>query len=192
MYAYFGNEEGYGGYGGYGVVLRNTLAKPLVASAKFSKNGISFFHQAVMGIKAGVKLAERRKLSDFHVQCNSSTLPALFRATRRCSNKECFKTRDPLSICRACEAYFSRFASLDMLVISLGMELRGNEKIVGFGSSRGGNTAARYMAKSSIYKRREVEIEAVDFPEELREIIWKDACFIPDFFREMGSAGQED
>ncbi|KAI3952737.1 hypothetical protein MKW92_021158 [Papaver armeniacum] len=67
VYAYFGNEEGYGRYGGYGVVLRNALAKPLVASAKFSKNGISFFHQALMGIKVGVKLAERRKLSDFHV-----------------------------------------------------------------------------------------------------------------------------
>ncbi|KAI3845954.1 hypothetical protein MKX03_013639 [Papaver bracteatum] len=189
VYAYYDNEEG---YGGYGVVLRNALAKPLVASAKFSENGISFFHQALMGIKAGVELAERRKLSDFHVQCNSSTLPALFRNTRRCSNKKCLETRDPFSICRGCKTYYSSFASCGMLLISLGLELRGNAKIVDFGSSWGRNKAARYLAKSSMNERREVEIQAVDFPEELRDIIWKDACLLPDFFKEMGSAGHED
>ncbi|KAI3865655.1 hypothetical protein MKW92_027075, partial [Papaver armeniacum] len=48
-------------YGGYGVILRNELGKPIIASAKFSKDGKSFFYQVFTGIKAGLKLADKHK-----------------------------------------------------------------------------------------------------------------------------------
>ncbi|KAI3909792.1 hypothetical protein MKW98_014209 [Papaver atlanticum] len=40
VFAYFKKGQG---YGGYGVILRNAVAKPIIASAKFSKDGKSFF-----------------------------------------------------------------------------------------------------------------------------------------------------
>ncbi|XP_026454638.1 mitotic apparatus protein p62-like [Papaver somniferum] len=64
VYAYYRKKEkGLGGYGGYGVILRyDDSAKPVTASAKYSADGKSFLYQVLMGIKAGVKLAEDHNL----------------------------------------------------------------------------------------------------------------------------------
>ncbi|KAI3904216.1 hypothetical protein MKW92_051439, partial [Papaver armeniacum] len=214
VYAYFEKGEG---YGGYGVLLRNALAKPLVASAKFSENGKSFFHQAFLGIKAGVKLAKRHKLSDFfYIQCNSAVAPALVYDTVHCANNQGRETRSYKNICGSCKTAFSCYASRDRLLVSLVMEL-GKEKIVGFYGSWGSNAAARFLAESEMNKRREVEkkgeknkrhevkkkedricpddvkgMKPVDFPEELRNIIWKDASVLPHFKYARPPPVQED
>lgn len=202
VYAYFEKKEG---YGGYGVILRNAPAKPLVASAKFSENGKSFFHQAFLGIKAGVKLAKRHKLSDFfYIQCNSATAPALVYDTRHCANNQGRETRSNKNICGSCKTAFSCYVSRDRLLVSLVMEL-GKEKMVGFYGSWGSNAAACFLAESEMNKRREVEkkeerispddvkgMKPVDFPEELRSIIWKDASVLPHFKYARPPPVQED
>ncbi|KAI3910998.1 hypothetical protein MKW98_015655, partial [Papaver atlanticum] len=65
VYAYF-NEKKL--YGGYGVVVRNALREPIIASAKFSKAGISFYYQVFKGILAGASLAEEYGCSGSHLR----------------------------------------------------------------------------------------------------------------------------
>ncbi|KAI3889675.1 hypothetical protein MKX03_007697, partial [Papaver bracteatum] len=213
VYAYFAKEEG---YGGYGVILRNALAKPIVASARFSKYGTSFYYQVFMGIKAGVRLAEKHQCSDFHVECNSDSVPALFRDARRCTSNECRDTCNPYNICKSCEAYFSCYEGCDSLMMPLLLDLRGKKQIVELLNAWGSNAAARYLAKKEqkdkrleverkgeknkrrVVKKKEEriapdddgEMEADNFPEELRNIILKDASGM--HFRAIGPLVKKD
>ncbi|KAI3964805.1 hypothetical protein MKW92_028179, partial [Papaver armeniacum] len=186
VYAYFNKRQG---YGGYGVILRDALAKPIIASAKFSKDGKSFFYQVFMGIKAGVKLADRHKRSFLHVQCNSIMVAALFRDARECSNNKCRDTSYPNYICERCEIFFSRYIGWNRnrrLLVSLVVELRGKNIVVT--NLMGTEEASHYVAKrEKMIKRREVEeriapdddkpgeMKPVDFPPELINILWEDA-----------------
>ncbi|KAI3870228.1 hypothetical protein MKX03_011916 [Papaver bracteatum] len=214
VYAYFEKEEG---YRGYGIILRNALPKPLVASANFLKNGTSIYYQVFMGIKAGVELAEKHELSGFHVECNSDSVPSFFRDARHCSSNECRDTRDPYNICKSCEAYFFCFVGSNRrLVMPLVLELRAKKKIVELSNAWGSNAAAHYLAKrekknkshevekkGEKNKRHEFtkkeeriapadddEMEADEFPQELRNIIWKDALGM--HFRGIGPLVKKD
>ncbi|KAI3902126.1 hypothetical protein MKW92_008535 [Papaver armeniacum] len=204
VYAYFDKEEG---CGGYGVILRNALAKPLVASANFSKNGTSFYYQVFIGIKAGVKLAEKHELSEFHVECNSDSVPALFCDARRCSSNECRHTRDPYNICKSCEVYLLCYEGCDRrLVMPLVLELRAKTKIIELSNAWGSNAAAHYLAKREKQKNKRHQVtkkeericpddddhgmEVDEFPQELRNIVWKDALGM--HFRGIGPLAKKD
>ncbi|KAI3891029.1 hypothetical protein MKW98_007334 [Papaver atlanticum] len=190
VYAYFNKGQG---YGGYGVILRDALAKPIIASAKFSKDGKSFFYQVFMRIKAGVELADRHKRSFLNVQCNSIMVAALFRDARECFNSKCRDTSYPNYICERCEIFFSSYIGwrrIRRLLVSLVVELRGKNIVVT--DSIGSEAASHYVAKrEKMIKRREVEkkeesriapdddkpgeMKPDDFPPELINILWEDA-----------------
>ncbi|KAI3896776.1 hypothetical protein MKW98_009629 [Papaver atlanticum] len=186
VYAYF--QKGLG-YGGYGVILRNAVAKPIIASAKFSKDGKSFFYQVFMGIKAGVELAEKHERSLLSIDCNSLMVTDLFDGAPRCSDKKCRDTRYLDYICKRCERYFSGYRGWNRrLLVSLVVELRG-KNIKEFTSSW--SEAAHYLAKrEKKNKRPEVEKKEErtapyddkpsdmvpdDFPPELKDFLWRDA-----------------
>ncbi|KAI3909794.1 hypothetical protein MKW98_014211 [Papaver atlanticum] len=187
VYAHFKKGQG---YGGYGVILRNALAKPIIASAKFSKDGI-LFYQVFMGIKAGVELAEKHERSFLNVQCNSHKVPVLFRDARHCSDNKCRDTRYPNYICKRCESFFSGYRGWNRrLMVPLVVELRG-KNIVELTNSGGANAAAHYLAKREkmikmpeVEKKEETiapdddkpaEMEPDDFPQDLKDILWQDA-----------------
>ncbi|KAI3861617.1 hypothetical protein MKW98_000569 [Papaver atlanticum] len=65
VYAYHNKNKG---YGGYGVILRDWHAKPVTASAMYSSDAKSFFTQVLMGVKAGVVLAEKYGISELCVE----------------------------------------------------------------------------------------------------------------------------
>ncbi|KAI3909728.1 hypothetical protein MKW98_014145 [Papaver atlanticum] len=190
VYAYFNKKQG---YGGYGVILRNDLAKPIIASAKFSKDGKSFFYQVFTGIKAGVQLAEKHKRSYLNVECNSAMVPALFHDAHRCSTKQCRGNY----ICESCEACISMYMGRDgRLVAPLLVELSG-KKIVQLTTSWGTDAAGHYLAKwgkknkrPQVEKKEEriapdddkpTEMKPDDFPQELKHILWQEAFRKPQF-----------
>ncbi|KAI3841056.1 hypothetical protein MKW92_051931, partial [Papaver armeniacum] len=188
VYAYFQKGQG---YGGYGVILRNAVAKPIIASAKFSKDGKSFFYQVFMGIKAGVKLAEEHKRSLLSVDCNSVMIPTLFRDIRRCSDKNCRDTRYPNHICERCESYFKGYRGWNKsLMASLVVELRGKKNLLQLTNSW--SKAAHYLAKREKKKKKEErsapddddkpgDMELDDFPPELKDILWIEAFATSNF-----------
>ncbi|KAI3852414.1 hypothetical protein MKW92_018404, partial [Papaver armeniacum] len=187
VYAYFQKGRG---YGGYGVILRNAVAKPIIASAKFSKDGKSFFYQVFMGIKAGVKLAEEHKRCLLSVDCNSVMIPALFLDACRCSDKKCRDTRSPNYICEVCESYFKSYRGWDKsLMASLVVELRGKKTLLQVTNSC--SKSAHYLAKREKKNKRPgveekeersapdddkpVVMELDDFPPALKNSLWIDA-----------------
>lgn len=76
VYAYFKKGQG------YGVILRDALAKPIIASAKFSKDGKSF----LSSIHGSEELSKKHQRSSLNVLCNSLMVAALFRDVHRCSD----------------------------------------------------------------------------------------------------------
>ncbi|KAI3968971.1 hypothetical protein MKX01_001448, partial [Papaver californicum] len=158
VYAYFRKGQD---YGGYGAILRNELAKPIIASAKFSKDEKSFYYQVFMGIKAGVELAEK------HGRSFSTSSVIRFEMFETCIS-----------------VYVGRDWRLVHPVV---MELR-DKNIRSLTSSWNSNPAAHYLAKrEKRNKRPQVEkkedpddekpgeIEPDDFPQELKDILWRDA-----------------
>ncbi|KAI3904188.1 hypothetical protein MKW92_040455, partial [Papaver armeniacum] len=187
VFAYFNKKKG---YGGYGVILRNAVAKPIIASANFSKYGKSFFYQVFMGIKAGVNLADKHKRSRLSISCNSIMVPALFRDAPLCSDTKCSEACHPDYICNRCERYFSGYRGWNRrLMGSLVVELRGkirSQKIKAL--KHAWSEPAHYLAKREKKNRRpEVEKKVVfyhdkpgdlvpdDFPRELKNLLWRDA-----------------
>ncbi|XP_026410299.1 uncharacterized protein LOC113305485 [Papaver somniferum] len=73
VYAYFNKKKR---YGGYGVIVHNDLGVPITASARFSKDGCSFYHQVFEGINAGVKLAGKLGCS-LRVRCDEYIMSEL-------------------------------------------------------------------------------------------------------------------
>ncbi|KAI3852913.1 hypothetical protein MKW92_028885, partial [Papaver armeniacum] len=179
VYAYYNKKQG---YGGYGVILRSEHAKPIIASAKFSKDAKSFFYQVFMGIKTGVELAGKHKRYFLNVECNSAMAPALFIDTRFCSSNKC---RDNF-ICESCESCISIYMGRDgRLVAPLLLELRG-QKIAQMTTSWGTDAAGHYLAKwGKMIKKKEeriapdddkpAEMKPDDFPQALKHILWQEA-----------------
>ncbi|KAI3860925.1 hypothetical protein MKX03_024811, partial [Papaver bracteatum] len=188
VFAYFKKGQG---YGGYGVILRNAVAKPIIASAKFSEDGKSFFYQVFMGIKAGVDLAEKHERSLLSIHCNSLMVPELFDNAPRCYDNRCRDIRDLNYICKRCDKYFSGYKGWNKrLMVPLIVELRGKsiEELESAWSK-----AAHYLAKrEKKNKRPEVEKTAPyddkpsdmvpdDFPQKLKDFLWRDAFASSDF-----------
>ncbi|KAI3941951.1 hypothetical protein MKW98_009161 [Papaver atlanticum] len=176
VYAYYNKDEG---YGGYGVILRYSAA-----------DGKSFFTQVLMGVKAGVRLAKKHKLSGLHVGCNSVEVPNLIYQICGCRNIEFTSAAGPYdpSICNWCEGYLTWTDGCDL---SLLPHLREIKDEIHNGpyvrdvsrSPRVLNAAAYYLAKMEKRKQKIArgdneepgEIEPDDFRQELKNILWKDA-----------------
>ncbi|KAI3853182.1 hypothetical protein MKX03_037411 [Papaver bracteatum] len=194
VFAYFKKGQG---YGGYGVILRNAVAKPIIASAKFSKDGKSFFYQVFMGIKAGVDLADKHKRSRLSIHCNSLMIPALFRDAPLCSDTKCSEARDPNYICNRCERYLSGYRGWNRwLMGSLVVELRGKirsrkiEELKNAWSEPAHYLAKREKKRSEVEKNEErtapyydkpCDMVPDDFPLELKNLLWQDAFASSDF-----------
>ncbi|KAI3863935.1 hypothetical protein MKW98_031527 [Papaver atlanticum] len=141
-------------YGGYGVILRDSASKPITGSAKFAADGKSFFTQVLMGVKAGVRLAKKRGLSNFHVWCNSNKLSELIACVWNCRTPECRSTVDPKGyICNDGRADFTWSDGCDMSLVPLLREIRAQtchgkdlENLEDF--SRSLNGAAYYLEKN--------------------------------------------
>ncbi|XP_026423562.1 uncharacterized protein LOC113319522 [Papaver somniferum] len=176
VYAYFRKEQG---DGGYGVILRNVVGKPIVASAKHSAEGKSFFfYQVLLGIKVGLKLAERHVLFDHSVRCNSIKVPQLILDARRCDDVKCKETTEIDNICKGCRSYLNFYAGGDVGLLPLIQDLKRQKFLPVAGFSRVSNEAAHYLAKMAKNKRlageEHNEIKPDAFPPELKDILWED------------------
>ncbi|RZC64019.1 hypothetical protein C5167_025781 [Papaver somniferum] len=190
VYAYYRKKEkGLGGYGGYGVILRyDDNAKPVAASAKYSADGKSFLYQVLMGIKAGVQLAEDHKLPGRSVRCNSVSVESLIRrAAYYCSNDECRNSYEHDKICRKCEAYLNWVVGCDMGLWPLVQDLKSQKELSLEKYPKACNEAAHYLAKMAKAKHEKKgksivqededlgEIVPDKFPGKLIDILWADA-----------------
>ncbi|KAI3868764.1 hypothetical protein MKW98_008849 [Papaver atlanticum] len=174
VFTYYNKRQG---YGGYGVILRNGGRK--------MENPFSY--QVFMGIKAGVDLAEKHGRSLLSIHCNSLMVPALFGDARDCFNKKCIDTGHPNYICKRCERYFSGYRGWNRrLMVSLLVELR-DKNIEELESAW--SEAAHYLAKQEKKNKRTApydddkpsDMSPDDFPQELKNILWRDAFASSDF-----------
>ncbi|XP_026387598.1 uncharacterized protein LOC113282749 [Papaver somniferum] len=171
VYAYFRKEQG---DGGYGVILRSMGGKPIVASAKHSGEGKSFFYQVLLGIKAGLVLADTNGISDRSVRCNSIKVPDLVLNARRCRDDNCKEANKVEKICKWCLSYLDLYVGSNMEVLPLVQDLK-RQKILPIAESpRVCNEAAHYLAKMAKNKRLVGEIKPDAFPQNLKDILWED------------------
>ncbi|KAI3982096.1 hypothetical protein MKX01_019002, partial [Papaver californicum] len=175
VYAYFRKKHR---DGGYGVILRHMAGKPIVASAKHSAEGKSFFYQVLMGIKAGVELADRRDLSDLSVRCNSIKVPDIIVHTRGCCDDKCKESNEVENLCWVCEGYLTGYEGSNLGLFSLIQFLKRRKDIPVEGFPRVSIVAAYYLAKRAMKNNSGdedlSEIEPDAFPVELKEILWDD------------------
>ncbi|KAI3894474.1 hypothetical protein MKX03_013805, partial [Papaver bracteatum] len=175
VYAYFRKEQG---DGGYGVILRNMGGKPIVASAKHSGEGKSFFYQVLLGVKAGLVLADRNEISDRSVRCNSIKVPDLVLNARRCSDDNCKEANKVENICKWCRSYLDLYVGSDMEVLPLVQDLKRQKILPIAGFPRVSNEAAHFLAKVAKDKRlageEHGEIKPDAFPPKLKDILWED------------------
>ncbi|KAI3866006.1 hypothetical protein MKX03_019531 [Papaver bracteatum] len=77
--------------GGYGVILRDPLGKPVVASASVQQNGKYYFYHVLDG--DGLALALQHKKYDLQLLCNSETLDGCLRRIFKQADDGLGKTR---------------------------------------------------------------------------------------------------
>ncbi|KAI3919922.1 hypothetical protein MKW98_001178 [Papaver atlanticum] len=84
---YFVCTDGYyrqGRKGGHGVIIRDNVGKPIVASAVASTEAVSFLYHQVQGVSRGVELAVEYSLRDIQLFCNAKHVARLVNMARRC------------------------------------------------------------------------------------------------------------
>ncbi|KAI3993018.1 hypothetical protein MKX01_009761 [Papaver californicum] len=184
VYAYYNSKDK--SYGGYGVILRDLFAKPITASAKFSADGKSFYTQLLMGMMAGLTLAERHGHLDLRLECNSIKIQGLIDQLWNCPNEES-KTLDDTCVCKRCLLYFTRSKGCDISLVPLVREVKalspkGSHPLGMIRFPRNSNRPAHYLAKMGKKNKEErtapgdedlPEIKPGDFPQELKEILWE-------------------
>ncbi|XP_026411551.1 uncharacterized protein LOC113306861 isoform X2 [Papaver somniferum] len=151
VYAYFNKKKR---YGGYGVIVHNDLGVPITASARFSKDGCSFYHQVFEGINAGVKLAGKLGCSHLRVRCNSAKLPFHFNYLDVCCNRKCKDTANANNICDRCDEYIMSELGCCPEMKLLVLKLRQKDPIDFLFNSAG--VAVHYPAKLEKKKRRDL------------------------------------
>ncbi|KAI3946631.1 hypothetical protein MKW92_036373 [Papaver armeniacum] len=150
VYAYFNKKQH---DGGYGVLVHNELGVPITASARFSKDGCSFYHQVFEGINAGVTLAGKLGRSHFHVWCNSSRLPSHFDHIYVCRNGKCKDRANADNVCDRCDEYIMNELGCCPKMKLLVLKLRQKDPIEFLFNPAG--VAVHYLAKLGKRRRKE-------------------------------------
>ncbi|KAI3954162.1 hypothetical protein MKW98_017986 [Papaver atlanticum] len=187
VYGYCDKDKG---HGGYGVILRNSLVRPIIAATWFSQVGGSQLFQVLSGIKTGIDLAVKYGYLRLSVCCNAQKAVELlgsstFRTAGTCHlrDRSIHKVKTG-SICRACtkRRLSVRGSSLEILIPVIKelkvVQAKFDEsnfrltKVV-----RDQNEPAHYLARSAEGNAVEApkEIQPADFPHELGEYLWNDA-----------------
>ncbi|KAI3851008.1 hypothetical protein MKX03_014433 [Papaver bracteatum] len=161
--------------GEYGVILRDPCGKPVVASASVQQNGESYFYHVLDGVKDGLALALQHNKYDLKLLCNSRTLA-------RCLSHIFQQADDGLS------------TVFDRLLISVVLETRRLKilfpllkEIIGTRSkimSKSHYFFSAYHLAKQLSKKMKTEgtpeikeiIRPIDFGEELKSILFEDAC----------------
>ncbi|KAI3868402.1 hypothetical protein MKW92_023164 [Papaver armeniacum] len=188
VYAYYRKKKKGKGYGGYGVIIRYADAKPVTATAKYSKVGISFFHQLLMGIKAGVKLSKGHNLSGRYVICNSTEVERVLKHAFNCRTDKCRTSYSHNLICKGCKDYLDSCVGCDMGLWPLIQDLKHEEGLDLVKYPRTSNEAAHYLAKTAKAKHDGKKLKGIacddedlgeikpdKFPPKLKDILWKDS-----------------
>ncbi|XP_026426582.1 uncharacterized protein LOC113322633 [Papaver somniferum] len=162
----------------------------------YSSDAKSFYTQVLMGVKAGVVLAEKHGISELCVESNSIKLPSLVNLLWDCPSVKC---RDGTGICyKGCLGSFFGCRGSDPSLVPLAREIKarapkGQDLDDLLGYPRGLNKAARYLAKME-KKKAEIqpdiedeggmvppgdewpaEIQPGDFPEKLKVMLFEQA-----------------
>ncbi|KAI3928413.1 hypothetical protein MKW98_024014 [Papaver atlanticum] len=192
------------GVGGYGVILRDPLGKPVVASASVQQNGKSYFYHVLDGVKDGLALALEHKKYDLKLLCNSVTLDGCLRRIFKQADDGLGKTmrtrhRQAPYRCGVCDRSLAiplGGKRLEILFPLLKEIIDTRTKIMSesryFFVSQAGtvvNQAAYHPAKQLSNKMKtagkpEIKeiIRPINFGEELKGILFKDACVGPRWY----------
>ncbi|RZC81129.1 hypothetical protein C5167_043698, partial [Papaver somniferum] len=182
-------------YGGYGVILRDSDAKPITASANFSVVGKSFYTQLLMGVMAGVTLVKNLRLPKLRVVCNSIKIPHVIDKIWDCKDIACRENKQYTYNCKWCWRSYFVFQGADRDLVPHARDIKaqireGLELLELTGYLGYLNKAAYYLAKMGKKNRAKVEnqeeriassdegtgeIKPCDFPQELKQILWRDA-----------------
>ncbi|MCL7032977.1 hypothetical protein MKW94_006618 [Papaver nudicaule] len=189
VYGYFHEEELQ--FGGHAVIVRDMPAKPITASAQFSRFGLTYLDHVLMGIEDGLELAFDHGCSSPNVLCNSRLVVQLLNNIIVSDSCRC-EIKTGGTICETCtlnnvsplikcyfvdKKYYFRNVEPSLEAVQ---GLRGSST---FEWNSGKNRAAHYLAKrvkanaeysgSPFYKA--VIEEPENFPYGLVDILLKDA-----------------
>ncbi|KAI3972374.1 hypothetical protein MKW92_003070 [Papaver armeniacum] len=200
IYGFYKKETG---VGGYGVILRDPLGKPVVASAAVQQNGKSYFYHVLDGVKAGLALALKYKKYDLKLLCNSVTLHGCLGRIFKQAGDGLGKTirtrhRQTPYRCGACDRCLTLaiplggkrleilFPLLKEIIDTRTKIMSESRYFIVSYAGTGVNQAAYHLAKQLSKKMKtagKAEIKEIkspiNFGEELKGILFKDACVGP-------------
>ncbi|MCL7031631.1 hypothetical protein MKW94_011390 [Papaver nudicaule] len=179
-------------FGGHAVIVRDMSAKPIAASAQFSRFGQSYIDHVLMGIEDGLKLASEHGCSSPNVLCNSRLVVQLLNNIVVSDSCRC-EIKTGGTICETCtlnsvspsvRRYFSKnkyyFPNVEPNLEAV-QGLRGSSTFEWDSRKKG---SAHYLAKrvkgnaecSGSHFFKAVIEEPENFPYGLVDILLQDAC----------------
>ncbi|KAI3833127.1 hypothetical protein MKX03_019068 [Papaver bracteatum] len=179
VYCFFNQFEG---FGGYAVIVRNMSLTPVAASVKFTRYALTYLHEVLMGLEAGLDLALKHGCSSPSVLCNSRLVVRLL--SKVAEGCHC-KSTTVSTICQICTMkivphmdplYFTR-------LVPLIETLQGKRGSSTFEWDSGKNEAAHCLAKliklNALYGHvpfYEEDMEnPEDFPDGVVNVLYRDA-----------------
>ncbi|KAI3909096.1 hypothetical protein MKW92_026576, partial [Papaver armeniacum] len=164
--------------GGHGVIIRDNVGKPIVASAVTSTEAVSFLYHQVQGVSRGVELAVEYSLRDIQLFCNAKHVARLVNMALESVSGCTIHSGEENSfdvICKECvRDYTGKDYQLVFPLLKRMAEMVPNFfvplQIVKVPRER--NRAADYLAKNGA-PGMEV-LNPCGFPNELKEILCED------------------